>query len=159
MTNDANNKLAKRKNPIHLSNIEHFNQPIIIYVTVCTKNRKKVLATETMHNTLQKIWKEDQQYMVGKYIIMPDHIHLFCSPIIRDAKNVKDWVAFWKRKTSIELKNLKPLWQRDFWDRQLRNGESYSDKWEYIRQNPVRKNLVNKSEDWLYQGELNELRW
>ena len=28
------------------------------------------------------------------------------------------------------------LFQRDCWDRQLRTGESYSQKWEYVRNNP-----------------------
>ena len=52
-----------------------------------------------------------------------------------------------------------PLWQRDCWDRQLRTGESYTQKWEYVRNNPVRKGLVANADDWPYQGELNVLEW
>ena len=52
-----------------------------------------------------------------------------------------------------------PLWQRDCWDRQLRTGESYAQKWEYVRNNPVRKGLVANADDWPYQGELNVLEW
>ena len=52
-----------------------------------------------------------------------------------------------------------PLWQRDCWDRQLRTGESYTQKWEYVRNNPVRKGLVACADDWPYQGELNVLEW
>ncbi|MCX7916496.1 MAG: hypothetical protein N3A53_09385, partial [Verrucomicrobiae bacterium] len=51
------------------------------------------------------------------------------------------------------------LWQRDFWDTQLRRGESYSAKWEYVRYNPVRAGLVSDPADWPYQGELNILEW
>ena len=51
-----------------------------------------------------------------------------------------------------------PIWQKSFWDTQLRQGESYAEKWEYVRQNPVRKGYVSDPESWAYQGELNELR-
>ena len=157
--NEENKKLSNRKKPVHLPNLERHNQPTIIYVTVCTKNRRKILVTDIVHNTLKKIWENDTQYMVGKYIIMPDHIHLFCSPLVRDVKNVKQWGAFWKRRGSIDLPYLQPLWQRNCWDRQLRQSESYSEKWQYVCQNPVRQGFVNQSSDWSFQGELNELRW
>ena len=51
------------------------------------------------------------------------------------------------------------IFQRDQWDTQLRAGDSYAIKWEYIRNNPVRKGLVVHADDWPYQGELNILRW
>jgi len=37
----------------------------------------------------------------------------------------------------------KPVWQRDFFDRQLRNGESYHQKWLYLWENPIKDGLVN----------------
>ncbi len=49
------------------------------------------------------------------------------------------------------------LWQRAFWDTQLRNSDSYSTKWDYIRNNPVRHGLVEDAGAWPYQGELNFL--
>src|SRR6266566_2545894 len=45
------------------------------------------------------------------------------------------------------------IWQREFWDRQLRRAESYEEKWQYVKNNPVRV------EDWPYQGEVNVLEW
>ena len=53
----------------------------------------------------------------------------------------------------------KPIWQKDFFDRQLRSGESYHQKWLYIVENPVKPGLVARWEDWPYQGELNVLQW
>jgi hypothetical protein len=37
----------------------------------------------------------------------------------------------------------------------LRSDESLSEKWEYVRQNPVRAGLVEHSEDWPYQFQFN----
>jgi hypothetical protein len=39
-------------------------------------------------------------------------------------------------------------------DHVLRNDESYSQKWEYVRKNPVRAGLVQRTDDWPYQGEF-----
>jgi putative transposase len=41
----------------------------------------------------------------------------------------------------------------------MRKSESYSEKSNYARENPVRAGLVNHSDDWPYQGELNVLEW
>ena len=38
-------------------------------------------------------------------------------------------------------------------------GEHYGDRWEYVRQNPVRAGLAVNVEDWPFQGEIEVLRW
>ena len=52
-----------------------------------------------------------------------------------------------------------PLFQRDCWDRQLRTGEICTQKWEYVRNNPVRKGLVANADGWPYQGRMNIIEW
>ena len=51
------------------------------------------------------------------------------------------------------------MFQRDCWDTQLRRGESYHDKLEYVRNNPIRRGLVECADAWPYWGVLNELVW
>jgi len=48
----------------------------------------------------------------------------------------------------------KPHWQEGFFDHLLRSYESYAQKWEYVRMNPVRAQLSKTPEDWPYQGEI-----
>jgi len=45
-----------------------------------------------------------------------------------------------------------PVWQEESFDHVLRGEESFSEKVEYIRQNPVRRGLVGATEDyrWLW---------
>ena len=50
-------------------------------------------------------------------------------------------------------------WQTGFFDHVLRSGESYGEKWEYVRMNPVRAGLAARPEDWPYAGEIEVLRW
>jgi hypothetical protein len=37
------------------------------------------------------------------------------------------------------------------------SSESYSQKWDYLKENPVRAGLVKKSDDWPFQGEIESL--
>ena len=36
----------------------------------------------------------------------------------------------------------------------LRTDESYTEKWNYVRNNPVRAGLAKNAGDWPYQGEI-----
>ena len=47
-----------------------------------------------------------------------------------------------------------PIWQRRFFDHVLRSDESYAQKWNYVRENPIRAGLVTVAEDWRYSGEI-----
>jgi putative transposase len=49
------------------------------------------------------------------------------------------------------------IWQEEFFDHLLRSGESYSQKWDYIKENPARAGLVDRSDQWPWQGEIEPL--
>jgi putative transposase len=105
-------------------------------------------------------WATASTWLVGRYVVMPTHLHFFCSPNGIDAPSLERWMRFWKLLATRNLGAAAgEVWQRNHWDRQLRRGESYSEKWEYVRNNPVRHGYVTEAADWPYQGELNELRW
>jgi len=150
-----------RKHPIHQPAYERFNTAIMVFVTVCTKDRKAVLANAEMHRVLRESWQRAERWLVGRYVIMPDHIHLFCTPVVSVPESLQSWMGFWKATATRQWPHRGdlPIWQRHFWDTQLRRGESYSAKWDYVGANPVRAGLVCNSEDWPYQGEMNVLRW
>jgi len=46
------------------------------------------------------------------------------------------------------------LWQPGFFDHVLRSDESYAEKWNYVKENPVRAGLVQIASEWLYQSEI-----
>ncbi len=150
-----------RKHPIHQTVYERFNTAIIVFVTVCTKDRKSILVKDDVHHLLLESWRAATSWLVGRYVIMPDHIHLFCAPGELHPHPLIQWVSYWKSHAARHWPrpNESPIWQRHFWDTQLRRGESYAAKWNYVLENPVRADLVSRLEDWPYGGELNELRW
>ena len=158
---DEGLRLPQRTSLPHFAGIEWPNVSVIHFVTVCTKERRPLLASKMVHGLLRKAWSPVDFFQVGRYVIMPDHLHLFCAPILPNAGYLKAWVTFWKSYVSKNWQRERPaqLWQRDFWDTQLRRGENFEMQWDYIRMNPVRKGLVKKPNDWPYQGEMNPLKW
>ena len=132
-------------------------QATIVFLTVCSRNREKNLANLAVHDALLRTWNKADRWMIGAYVIMPDHIHLFCSPL-DETLAIEKWITFWKRGFRRELGSSAPRFQSDSFHHRLRGEESYSEKWDYVQENPVRAGLVKKAEDWPYQGVLNELR-
>jgi len=107
---------------------------------------------------LLQSWRAATAWLVGFYLIMPDHIHFFCAPNGED-HTIKEWVSFWKRALRRHLRTPESLLQAHSFHHRLRRDESYSEKWEYVRMNPVRAGLVSHPDQWPYQGILNELPW
>ena len=56
-----------------------------------------------------------------------------------------------------ELNLAGTFWQEEFFDHVVRSSESYSQKWDYVKENPVRAALVKRSDEWPWQGEVESL--
>jgi len=137
----------------------------IYFVTTCTRQRKPLLACVDVAKVLTDEWRaahDRHGWAIGRYVIMPDHVHFFCRPEL-DAKPLSDFVGFWKSYTSRRINAFgqprstpaaTTLWQREFFDHILRSNESYAEKWNYVRDNPVRAALVSSADDWPYAGEI-----
>ena len=150
-----------RKKPAHFPTVESGFRVIVIFLTVCTHRRRRLLANKEAVERIINAWEAADFWRVGRYVIMPDHIHLFCAPNTFPPQPLKNWIAFWKNHVTRAWpdRDQLPIWQRDFWERQLRRGESYGEKWEYVENNPVRHGHVARAGDWPYKGELNILEW
>ncbi len=152
--NDSNQ--PSRQKPAHGIRITS-NAPTIVFLTVCTKDRIKILDNDSTHNLLVKIWRDSDAWLAGRYVLMPDHIHLFASPN-GEKSSLEMWVRYWK-SIFTRQRDGESIWQDGHWDRRLRSSESYEQKWEYVRSNPVRHGFVGRWQDWKYQGEIHELYW
>jgi REP element-mobilizing transposase RayT len=78
------------------------------------------------------------------FVLMPDHLHALLS-FPPSGKPLQLIVSKWKKWTA---KDLSLIWQRDFFEHRLRHHESRRAKADYILQNPVRRKLVARPEDW-----------
>src|SRR5438477_10572116 len=88
--------VPERRHPIHLAPLEAHNRPIIIFVTTCTAKRHRILASASARDAFVGAWYAASTWLVGRYVIMPDHVHFFCAPNDVDAPSLERWMRFWK---------------------------------------------------------------
>jgi putative transposase len=78
----------------------HFvlGRPNWVFLTVCPEKRSKWLAQSSVQKALHHIWKEEATaWLVSDYVLMPDHLHLFCAP--RDLNfTIERWIQYWKER-------------------------------------------------------------
>lgn len=131
----------------------------VLFVTVCTWEKRPYLRDALHAEVVLEAWHRAAHWRVGRYVILPDHVHFFCSP---DGDHDFDlWVKYWKRLTTQNWPETLPtrLWEYNSWDTQVRNARDYDEKLAYLAENPVRRGLCSQPEDWPFQGELHELEW
>src|SRR4051794_678023 len=113
----------QRKHPAHGLN-PTISEPTILFVTVCTKDRCPWLTKNGVHELLREVWSAAQAWIVGRYVLMPDHLHFFATPG-KPQLPLENWIRFWKSQFTKRHKDGSCRWQPDHWDRRLRSDENY----------------------------------
>ena len=144
----------------HMAHVPSFRLRSIVFFTAAMFDRRPLLGEARPHEILRGIWERSAErngWYVGDYLLMPDHVHFFAQPA-PDSNLMCDWVRMWKSVSARQMMKAlsveAPVWQDDYFDRYLRYAESYRQKCQYVRNNPVRAGLVQRPEDWPYQGRI-----
>jgi putative transposase len=141
--------------PPRLDEVFQKYDPPLYFVTLCANHRGKLPAKEKIHTALVRYGRSgiERGVALGRDVIIPDHIHLFVGG--EDDFDLGLWIRGLKRVVAAAVSGGRSsLWQRGFFDHVIRNSESYSEKWEYVRDNPVRAGLVTSPDEWPFQGEV-----
>ena len=159
---DRQNPKSKPHRPPRLSMLAPGVRPFY-FVTFNTCRRATTLAQKDIHETFCRFCGQARAFgvTVGRYVIMPDHVHLFVV-LPPGGLTLPRWVQSLKSclgKTLLSRGVDQPHWQEGFFDHVLRSDESYAQKGEYVRQNPVRAGWVQSPEEWPYQGEVDVIRF
>jgi len=98
---------------------------------------------------------------LGAYVLMPDHLHAF---VVMDSTRIdlSTWIKSLKNAVSKTLRIQgvpSPHWHKGFFDHIVRVRDSYSAKWQYVRDNPVRAGLVSEWSEWPFIGEIFDLEF
>ena len=132
----------------------------LYFITTCTAGRRPMLAEPAVAALLREEWLAAERrhgWRVGRYVIMPDHVHFFAAPV-DEAKTLSEFVGHWKEWTAKAILRAVgragPLWPHRFFDHVIRSRQSCAEKWEYVRQNPGRAGLACRPEDWPYAGSV-----
>ena len=155
MTAEPRNEKPRKERLRRLDRI--FSPSPIYFVTACTFNRRAILATSAIHHAFLAFAAAGENHgaYVGAFVIMPDHLHLFVA--LDPEKTLSVWMKSLKNSLSKSLRNIRvpsPHWQKGFFDHLLRSSESYTQKWDYVRDNPVRDGLARTWQEWPYCGEI-----
>jgi len=123
------------------------------FITFITKAR--LVLPDAARDIILRHVVECPLYYLHEAVVMPDHVHLVATPdwdrdgfgipireILRKIKGASS------REANLLLGRRGPLWQAESFDHELRRDESLEQKCEYVRQNPVRKGLVTRPEEY-----------
>ena len=122
----------------------------IYFITIncADRARNQLAGPEVAEQLFETVSYRQEKLLWWSYVflLMPDHIHALMSFPPSD-KPIKIIMSKWKERTA---KEIGILWQGDFFEHRLRHDESRRQKADYIRENPVRKGLISRPEDWPY---------
>ena len=150
--------------PERLRRLEfHYPRIPIYFVTACTHQRQKILSNADVHVRFTRFGNKGPEHgaWLGAYVLMPDHLHAFVA--VDDQRlSLSTWVKSLKNALSKSLRDHNvpsPHWQKGFFDHILRGTESYSEKWNYVRENPARAGLVKDWRQWPFLGTIFDLEF
>ena len=150
--------------PPRIPNWLPWEQSSVYFITFCVERRRYALANVHAWKIILETLNRLNEWATLAVIAMPDHLHILTAPLNREASvsAFSKWFKRWFNEDYCRpcvLDGVPSIqtwrWQEGCFDRLLRSDESLSDKWEYLRQNPVRAGLVTNSDDWPYQFACN----
>ncbi len=153
---DAPALLAKESKDYTKRNLPHFETDCRpLYVTFCTYQRW-ILPVQVREKVLcHCLFDNGRKMEVLACIVMPDHVHLLYEPIFDKDGNpfsLTEILSGIKGASAHSVNKLLGrkghVWQDERFDHIVRTSESTDAKVEYIRMNPVRKQLVACPEEY-----------
>lgn len=138
------------------------------FFTLVTHNRRKFLCAPENIVLLRQAFRyvmTDHPFKIEAIVILPDHIHSLWRLPAGDAdfstrwRLIKSYFSHHCATTyqgqvsaSRQSKQEKAVWQRRFWEHQIRDEDDFIRHVEYIHYNPVKHGLVNAPLDWAHSS-------
>ena len=138
------------------------------FFTVVTHERKKTLCLRENPRLLKKAFatvQERHPFKVEAIVLLPDHLHCLWTMPPNDNDYSNRWMliksAFTRTccdpvqsvlRSSRVLKREQNIWQRRFWEHQIRHDQDYLNHADYIHYNPVKHGLARSPLEWQYSS-------
>jgi REP-associated tyrosine transposase len=127
------------------------------FITICAHMQLNLFQRDDVANllviTLRK-YRDAGEYELNDYVVMPNHIHLLVS--LDEAQQLSRVIQLIKGGFSHSLREhgiaFRAVWEQRYHDRRVRNENDFAEFRHYIRQNPVRKGLADRAEDYPYSS-------
>jgi putative DNA methylase len=102
------------------------------------------------------------RYRLLAWCVMPNHVHVIFEPLAINqdkphetwslASIVHSWKSWSAKLINSRMSRSGAVWQRDFFDRFIRDEEHFLRAVDYVHQNPVKAKLVKLPEDWRFSS-------
>lgn len=136
----------------------------MFFFTVVTHNRRPILCQECNIALLREAFSDVMSrhpFTVDAFVLLPDHLHSIWTLPENDNDFSNRWRQIksyfsrncrdeFKGDVTIDRKNKgeQAVWQRRFWEHQIRDYRDYIRPVEYIHYNPVKHGLVTSPAAW-----------
>ncbi len=136
----------------------------VYFITIRAYLHQSPFVSTNLNQLVLDILREEQRRRechIFTYCLLPDHLHYLISPS-RDGVSVLQFTDQYKGKAtngSWTVGWRGKLWQPRSFEHIVRSEEDLGAIAEYIRNNPVRKDLCETPGDWPWAGSMNPLPW
>jgi putative transposase len=142
----------------------------MFFFTVVTHQRRPLLTSTPGIDCLRTSFRtilEKFPFQLDAIVMLPDHLHALWTLPENDA----DYSTRWRRikgeftksylqaggeegirSSSRRRRHERGIWQRRFWEHQIRNELDLERHADYLHYNPVRHGLVSCPRDWPYSS-------
>ena len=138
------------------------------FFTVVTHHRRPCLCHRTHIALLREAFRyvrAEHPFHVDAAVVLPDHLHCMWTLPGGDNHFSSRWrliKSYFSRgcdpeyrlppSASRQKKQEQAVWQRRFWEHQIRDERDFIQHVEYIHYNPVKHGLVSAPKDWPYSS-------
>lgn len=138
------------------------------FFTVVSYRRQTILCDELIRNALREAIERTRQrypFSIDAWVLLPDHLHCLWTLPEDDAEFSKRWAKIKRHVTLVcgdQYKHGKwltaskkkhresTLWQRRYWEHQIRDAGDFNRHVDYIHYTPVRHGLCEQPIQWPY---------
>ena len=112
---------------------------------------KNVEVAPMVQNAL--LFHDRVKYRLSAWVVMPNHVHLLCTPLGHSlAQIMHSLKSFTSSEANKMLNRAGRFWQKEYFDRYIRDARHSAKVVAYIENNPVKANLCKRASDWPFSS-------
>jgi REP element-mobilizing transposase RayT len=95
-----------------------------------------------------------QKYLLHAWVVMPNHVHVLLTPAKENPMPsiIHSWKSFTANQANKILGRQGSFWQREYFDRKIRNEKHFENAIVYIHNNPLKAGLCEAPEEWRFSS-------
>ena len=139
--------------------LPHWRSKLAVYfITWRLSKMQRDLSPEEKNIVVEAIgFFDGSRYDLFSYVVMNDHVHVLVRIIEghKLEKIVHSWKSYCSHRLHKDFGRNGELWQREYYDRIVRDEKEFLEKFNYIMTNPIRS--YDNADDYPWVGHGQQL--